>query len=84
MFNIDKYLKRFSRNLNSLEFEKDKILEILKKHTNITLDKNDIEIKNYKIVVNTNMVGKNQIFIKKRSILDEINSNIETKVVDIK
>lgn len=84
MFNIDRYLKRFTKNLDSLEFEKENILEILKKHTNLTLNKTDIEIKDYKILVNTSMAGKNQIFIKKNLILDEIKSSVGVKVIDIK
>lgn len=84
MFNIDKYLQRFSKGIDSLEFNKAKIVEIINKYTNLKIDSSNVEIKDYIVVVNTSAVGKNQIFIYKKKILDEINSIISTKVVDIK
>ncbi len=84
MFNIDKYLQKFSKGISNLEFNKSKIIEVINKYTNINIDKSKIEIKDYKIFIETNAVGKSQIFINKNKILNEINSFTDTKVVDIK
>ncbi len=84
MFNIDKYLQKFSKGIASLEFNKSKIIEIINKHTHLGIDSSQVEIKDYSLIVSTNAVGKNQIFIYKQKILEEINSSINTKVVDIK
>ena len=83
MFNIEQYLKRFSKNLKSLEGDKIKILEVVKKHTKIEINISNLEIKNYVVFIKTNAVGKNQIFLNKNKILEEINSD-NIKIVDIK
>lgn len=84
MFNIDKYLQKFSKGISNLEFNKNKIVDVINKYTNINIDKSKIEIKDYKIFVETNVVGRSQIFINKNKILNEINSFTDTKVIDIK
>lgn len=83
MFNIEQYLKRFSKNLNSLEGDKIKILEVVKKYTKIEINISNLEIKNYVVFIKTNAVGKNQIFLNKNKILEEIMSE-NIKIVDIK
>ncbi len=83
MFNIEQYLKRFSRNLFSIEENKVKILEIVRNYTKLNLNISDLELKNYIVFVRTNAVGKNQIFLNKTKILEEI-SKQNIKVVDIK
>lgn len=84
MFNIDKYLQKFSKGVASIEFNKGKIIEIINKYTKLSIQSSQVEIKDYKIFVNTTSVGKNQLFIMKSKILNEINSSIPVKIVDIK
>ncbi|KND47979.1 MAG: hypothetical protein AB201_00030 [Parcubacteria bacterium C7867-006] len=84
MFNIEQYLKRFSKGIESIKVNKENIVLIINKYTNLNINSSDIEIKDYKIIVNTSAVGKSQLFLNKNKILQEINSSIKTKVVDIK
>lgn len=83
MFNIEKYLQRFSKNLSLIGEDKEKIIEVINKYTKINIKTSDVEIKDYKIKINTSTVGKNQIFLFKNKIIDEINSTLNVKVVDI-
>ncbi len=84
MFNIEQYLKKFSKGIDSIKINKDNIILIINKHTNLNLKSTDLEIRDYKIFVNTSAVGKSQLFLNKNKILEEINSLIEIKIVDIK
>lgn len=84
MFNIEQYLKRFSKGIASIELNKTKIIEIINKHTNISVDSSKVEIKDYKVIVDTSAVGKNQIFLNKRKILDDIKVITGINIIDIK
>ena len=84
MFNIQKYLERFSKNIKSAELDKSKILEIIEKNTQIKILPVDLEIKNYIIYINSSPAVKNKLFIYKAKILEEISASVSTKIVDIK
>lgn len=84
MFNIEQYLKRFSKGIVSLELNKEKIVDIINKHTHLSLNSKDVEIKDFKINVQTSGVGKSQLFLNKNKILEEIKTSTDIKVVDIK
>jgi len=64
MFNIEKYLEKFSKNIRNAELNKTKILEIIKKHTNLNLLPEEIEIKNYIAYIKSSPAVKNKLFIK--------------------
>ncbi len=83
MFNIEQYLKRFSKNLYSIEDNKLKILEIVRNYTKLNIDISDLEVKNYIVFIKTSAVGKNQLFLNKAKIISEINS-LNIKIIDIK
>jgi hypothetical protein len=83
MFNIEQYLKRFSKNLSSVEDNKSKVIEIINKYSKIKTTFSDIEIKNYIVFVKTNAVGKNQLFLNKTKILEEIKSE-NINIIDIR
>lgn len=83
MFNIEQYLKRFSKKINSLDFDKEKIVEIINNLTKLSVNKNDIEIKDFKVYIKTTSIGKNQLFIYKKQILDKIKSSTNTNFIDI-
>jgi len=85
MFNIKNYLEKFSKSIHSSEYQKRQIIEIIKKHTQINIFPNDIEIKNYTVCLKTSPGISNKIFIYKSKILEEISSSIPNlKVVDIR
>ena len=84
MFNIDKYLKKISKNLYTEEENKNKIIEIVKNITGINLELSDIEIKNYNIFIKTNHIGKSQLFLNKKALLEEIKYSIDKNIKEIK
>ncbi|KKR31680.1 MAG: hypothetical protein UT65_C0020G0009 [Parcubacteria group bacterium GW2011_GWF2_39_8b] len=84
MFNIEKYLEKFSKNIRNAELNKTKILEIIKKHTNLNLLPEEIEIKNYIAYIKSSPAVKNKLFIHKNKILEEISTSLSTKIIDIK
>ncbi len=84
MFNIEKYLEKFSRNVKNSDLHKTKIIEIIEKHTGVNLSLSQIEIKDYILQIDASPAIKNKLFIYKAKILAEISSTIPTKVVDIR
>ena len=84
MFNIDKYLQKFSKNINSAELYKKQILDIIEVNTKIKLLPETVEIKDCVVLVTSSPAVKNKLFIYKSKILEEIERTIPVKVVDIK
>lgn len=83
MFNLAKYLEKFSRNISENNINKKEIIDILFKNTNITFDIKEIDIKNNVIYINTTPIKKNKIFINKQKILEDF-SSISVKIIDIR
>ena len=83
MFNIDKFLEKISKSLNSSELNKKQILEIINKEVELSLDRGAIEIKNNIIYLKTFPAARNKIFIEKNKIIDQI-SKLSIKILDIK
>jgi len=61
------------------------VIETIKKYTNIELDIKDVSISKGVITLKTSSSMKNEIFIKKQIILNEISKKINhKKIFDIK
>lgn len=85
MFNIEKYLEKFSKNIHSSKLQKECILGVIKKYTQIQLSPDEIEIKNYIVHTKTSPAVLNKIFIYKSKILEDIALQTPNfKIVDIK
>lgn len=84
MFNIEKYLEKFSKDVRNAELHKTKIIEIIEKHTQLLILPKNLEIKDYIIYIKDSPAVKNKIFINKGKILEEITTSVPIKVVDIK
>ncbi len=84
MFNISSFLEKFSKNIHSGEECNNQILIIIEKHTQITLPKESIEIKNSIVHITASPGVKNKIFIYKNNILVDIASYVSIKIVDIR
>jgi hypothetical protein len=82
MFNISQFLEKFSKNLKNTELQKEKIIEIVKNKTDISISKNEIEINNFILYIKSSPGVKNKLFIFKNSLLEEINNSI--KITDIR
>lgn len=84
MFNIQKYLERFSKNLNSIDLHKKQILETIKNNTGIEIQSDDVELKELVLLVKASPGVKNKLFIYKSKILLEIGEKTGLKILDIK
>ncbi len=82
MFNIQKYLEKFSKNLKTTESDTQEIIETIERETNIRLNNSEIEIKNNIIYTKTNPSIKNKIFIFKNKIIESLSKNLN--IIDIK
>lgn len=77
MFNISIYLDRF-KNLESKSFNfnlKKIIIDSLNKVLKIDLSKGDVDVKNGIIHLKVNPVVRNEIFINKTKIIEELGVN---------
>ena len=84
MFNISSFLDKFSKNIKSAELYNERIMETIEKYTQIKIPKNEIEIKDCVVFIKSSPAIKNKLFIYKNKILEEINSTVDVKIVDIK
>lgn len=84
MFNIQKYLDKLSQSLKSTDSQKEKIADIIEKHTQIKLSSKDLEIKDYIIYVKSSPAVKNKLFIYKEKILEDISVSVPVKIVDVR
>lgn len=72
MFNISSLLKKVSSKIEEVDLNIESIVFVLKKHTNISFNKNDLEIKNEELFINTTPTKKNILFIQKNNILADL------------
>ena len=84
MFNIGRYLEKFSKNLKSSEEDKEIIAEVIKKHTDIGVLFENMEIKNNILSLNISPAQKNTVFIYKQTILNNLERKTSEKIVNIK
>ncbi|MFZ2522022.1 MAG: hypothetical protein WAX44_01870 [Minisyncoccia bacterium] len=84
MFNINKYLEKFSKSVKSNDFYIQKIKEKIKIVTNIDVDLKNIELKDCVVFLKSSPLIKNKIFIYKKEIIENFSKNIDTKIIDIK
>lgn len=85
MFNIEKYLEKFSKEARLVELHKAKILEIIEKNTGLYILPKNVEIKDYILHITDSPAVKNKLFIYKNKIIEEIASLVsDLKIVDIK
>lgn len=83
MLNISKYLEKFVKKLNSENDNQERIIEIIKTKTSLSIQTGDIEIKGNIIKTKTTPAVKNKLFIYKEELLEEINLSSPIKIIDI-
>lgn len=85
MLNIEKYLEKFFKNVNSTELYKKQIIDTIEKHIQIKLLSKDIEIKNYTVFIKASPSVLNKIFVFKNRILEDLtNLILDLKIIDIR
>jgi len=85
MAELKDFLESFKKILEKGVGEKDLILNVLNKTLNVSLEKDDIKIKNETLFVKSNPYLKSEISLHKENILREIKKEgIEVSIKDIK
>lgn len=84
MFNIEKYLEKFSKEVKLVELHKAKIVEIINEETQMLILPKNMEIKDAVLLIKDSPAVKNKLFMHKAGILEKINSSTPIKVVDIR
>ena len=84
MFNISSFLEKFSKSIKSSELEKEKILEVIEKVTQIKINPKEVEIKDFVVHIKSSPAVKNKVFINKEKILKELSLSSQTKIVDVR
>ena len=72
MKNISSFLDKFKKIIKSDEDLKDKICSSVKKHTGLEINKNSILIKNKTAYIKEKPHFKNEIFMKKEKITNDL------------
>ncbi|MBU6430856.1 MAG: hypothetical protein KGJ58_01050 [Patescibacteria group bacterium] len=72
MFNVSIYLDKFKTISSKKDFFKESVAISLKKNLEIDIDKKNIEIRNSILYLKINPTVKNELFMKKKYIIDEL------------
>lgn len=75
VFNIDKFLESFRKNIQGGEELKEKIQRSIKEVCGIEVDKEDFEIKGNKIILKTDPIIKTEIVFNKKNIIEKIQTD---------
>jgi len=69
MFNINDYLKKFSKRMGEVSSVKEYVIEVIQKTTKASLKKDDIEIKEGTLFLKVKPIVRSEVFLKKEAIL---------------
>ena len=83
MFDIAKYLEKFTVMANSRHFLRDSVQETIKEVCGIEIDPKKIEVKDFVARINERPIIKSEIFLKKNKILLSLKEKTKGKVLDI-
>ena len=73
MFNISIYLEKFQKINTTNSLLKDYVVNSIERVIKIKINKSDIEIRKNKVFFKVNQVVKNEIFINKVKLIEELN-----------
>jgi hypothetical protein len=84
MKEISNFFDKF-RNVAIKELGKrEGIVNVVNKYTNAGIDIKDINIKNSVLTIKANSSLKNEIFLKKKMIIDKLHKDLGLVIVDIR
>ena len=83
MFDIAKYLEKFTVLANSRHFLRDSVQGAIKEICGIEIDPKKIEVKDFVARINERPIIKSEIFLKKNKILLSLKEKTKGKVLDI-
>jgi hypothetical protein len=76
MNNLGGYLDKFKKIFTSTKFQKDAVRSVINHHAKIELGENDLEVKDYKIILKTSPAVKNAVFMRKQKILEDLKAQM--------
>ncbi len=83
MFDIAKYLEKFKALSQSRDFLRNSVSEAVKEICNIEIDPKKIVVKDGIARISEKPIIKNEIFMKKQRILENLDVKTEKRVIDI-
>ena len=83
MFDISKYLEKFSKLSTSRGFLRESVVSSIKEICNFDIEPTKIDEKNGIVRISERPIIKSEIFLKKQRILNSLEKKIGKKVVDI-
>jgi hypothetical protein len=85
MFNISQYLDKFKNAHTKAFLSKNGVISILLSVVGVKIERKDIDIRNGICFIVAQPMIKNQIYIKKQKILEELAKNADTRMIkDVK
>jgi len=83
MFDIGKYLDKFKKLSESRDFLRNYVAQSIKEVCGIEIDPKNIDIKSTVARISERPIVKNEIFIKKAKVLENLAKKMEKKITDI-
>jgi len=83
MFDIAKYLEKFTVLSNSRHFSRDSVCDAVKEICGVTLNPKDVEVKESVARIKEKPIFKNEIFLKKAKIISFLKEKKNINIVDI-
>ncbi len=83
MFDIGQYLNKFKKISESRDYLRNSVAESIKEVCGIEVDPKKIDVKSGVARIDERPIIKNEIFIKKAKILENLAKKTENKVSDI-
>ncbi len=83
MFDIAKYLEKFKVMSQSRDFLRNSVAEAIKEICNIEINPQKIVVKEGIARISERPINKNEIFMKKQKILENLDAKTDKRVIDI-
>lgn len=77
MFNIGNFLEKFKNITPPDKFVKDVLISVVKETTNIDIEKDNIDVRNGTIFISVDPIIKNEIFLKKGEVLENLREKLK-------
>ncbi|MFQ5661677.1 MAG: hypothetical protein ACE5F2_00280 [Candidatus Paceibacteria bacterium] len=77
MFNIGNFLEKFKNITPPDKFVKDVLIGVVKDVVNIEIEKENIDVRNGTIFISADPIIKNEIFLKKSEIMQNLTGRLK-------
>ena len=84
VFNIGLFLEKFKIITPPDDFIKKTIIEVIKNKTNIDIVRDTIKIEGAIVYMTVSSVVKNELYMRKKDLLEEINKKIPLQLIDMR